>query len=135
MLDRRLAMQSFALGLAGTLSRPAFAQAPTALLDPGPLPEKVFGAAEAPVTVIEYASLTCHHCMNFHMKTWPELKAKYVDTGKVRFIIREFPARSAGDGRLHARSLRRRGQMVPGRRHVSTGRRKAGPIPTSRWTG
>jgi protein-disulfide isomerase len=91
MLDRRLALQSLALGLAGWLSLPALAQAPTALLDPGPLPEKVFGAAEAPVTVIEYASLTCHHCMNFHMNTWPELKAKYVDTGKVRFIIREFP--------------------------------------------
>lgn len=91
MLDRRLVVQSLALGLAGSLSLPAFAQAPTALLDPGPLPEKVFGAAEAPVTVIEYASLTCHHCMNFHMKTWPEFKSKYVDTGKVRFIIREFP--------------------------------------------
>jgi len=91
MLDRRLALQSLAFGLAGSLSLPALAQAPTALLDPGPLPEKVFGAAEAPVTVIEYASLTCHHCMNFHMKTWPDFKTKYVDTGKVRFIIREFP--------------------------------------------
>jgi protein-disulfide isomerase len=91
MLDRRLALQSLAFGFAGSLSLPALAQAPTALLDPGPLPEKVFGVAEAPVTVIEYASLTCHHCMNFHMKTWPEFKAKYVDTGKVRFIIREFP--------------------------------------------
>ncbi|CAD5289146.1 Disulfide bond formation protein DsbA [Bosea sp. 62] len=91
MLDRRLILQSLAFGLAGSLSLPALAQAPTALLDPGPLPEKVFGAAEAPVTVIEYASLTCHHCMNFHMKTWPEFKGKYVDSGKVRFIIREFP--------------------------------------------
>ncbi|HEV7327517.1 MAG TPA: DsbA family protein [Bosea sp. (in: a-proteobacteria)] len=91
MLDRRLALQSLALCLAGFLPLPALAQAPNALLDPGPLPEKVFGAAEAPVTVIEYASLTCHHCMNFHIKTWPAFKAKYVDTGKVRFIIREFP--------------------------------------------
>jgi protein-disulfide isomerase len=91
MPDRRLTLQSLALGLAGALSLPALAQAPTALLDPGPLPEKVFGAAEAPVTVIEYASLTCHHCMNFHMNTWPAFKAKYVDSGKVRFIIREFP--------------------------------------------
>ncbi|MCV9940461.1 DsbA family protein [Boseaceae bacterium BT-24-1] len=91
MFDRRLALQSLALGFAGSLSLPALAQAPTALLDSGPLPEKVFGAAEAPVTVIKYASLTCHHCMNFHMNTWPAFKAKYVDTGKVRFIIREFP--------------------------------------------
>lgn len=61
------------------------------LMEPGPLPEKTFGSPTAPVTVIEYASLTCHHCMNFHTKTWPAFKAKYVDTGKVRFIAREFP--------------------------------------------
>ncbi|WP_332700034.1 DsbA family protein [Bosea sp. (in: a-proteobacteria)] len=93
MLDRRLIVQSIAAGLAATAAGKAAAQGASApkLLDPGPLPEKVFGAADAPVTVIEYASLTCHHCMNFHMKTWPEFKTKYVDTGKVRFIIREFP--------------------------------------------
>lgn len=61
------------------------------LLKPGPLPDKVMGSPDAPVTVIEYASLTCHHCQNFHKTTWPSFKAKYVDTGKVRFIIREFP--------------------------------------------
>lgn len=43
------------------------------------------------MTVIEYASLTCHHCQNFHKTTWPSFKAKYVDTGKVRFRMREFP--------------------------------------------
>ena len=61
MLDRRLALQSIAFGLAGSLSATAFAQGPSGLLEPGPLPEKIFGAADAPVTVIEYASLTCHH--------------------------------------------------------------------------
>ena len=77
----------------GFFGKPAAAQTTLAarLLEPGPLPEKVFGSAEAPVTVIEYASLTCHHCMNFHIKTWPAFKAKYVETGKVRFIAREFP--------------------------------------------
>ena len=77
----------------GFFGKPAAAQTTLAarLLEPGPLPEKVFGAADAPVTVIEYASLTCHHCMNFHIKTWPAFKTKYVDTGKVRFIAREFP--------------------------------------------
>ena len=77
----------------GFFGKPAAAQTTLAsrLLELGPLPEKVFGAADAPVTVIEYASLTCHHCMNFHIKTWPAFKAKYVDTGKVRFIAREFP--------------------------------------------
>jgi protein-disulfide isomerase len=61
------------------------------LAEPGPLSEHVFGPSDAKVTVIEYASLTCHHCINFHVNTWPGLKAKYVDTGRVRFIIREFP--------------------------------------------
>ncbi len=58
---------------------------------PGSLPDKVFGPADAPVTIVEYASVTCHFCMRFHTETWPALKAKYVDTGKVRFIMREFP--------------------------------------------
>jgi protein-disulfide isomerase len=61
------------------------------LLKAGPLPDKVIGDANAPVTIVEYASLTCHHCMDFHTRTWPAFKAKYVDTGKVRFIMREFP--------------------------------------------
>lgn len=61
------------------------------LLAPGPLAEKSFGDPKAPVTIIEYASLTCPHCKDFHINTWPALKAKYVDSGKVRFIMREFP--------------------------------------------
>jgi protein-disulfide isomerase len=80
------------------------------LLVAGPLAEQVLGAADAPVTVVEYASLTCGHCATFHEKTYPELKKRYIDTGKVRFIFREFPldplaaggfmlARCAGDGK------------------------------------
>jgi protein-disulfide isomerase len=49
------------------------------------------GAANAPVTIIEYASMTCPHCSHFHETTFPEMKKKYIDTGKVRFIFREFP--------------------------------------------
>ena len=49
----------------------------------------VLGAEDAPVTVIEYASLTCPHCARFHAVTWPEVKKAYVDTGKIRFIMRE----------------------------------------------
>lgn len=56
-----------------------------------PLPEKALGSATAPVTIIEYASMTCSHCAAFHTGTFPELKKKYIDTGKVRFIFREFP--------------------------------------------
>lgn len=71
----------------------AFAQGPTQeeLMRPGPLPDLVLGKADAPVTIIEYASMTCPHCATFHKTTYPELKKKYIDTGKVRFIFREFP--------------------------------------------
>jgi len=61
------------------------------LMAPGPLPDMALGSADAPVTIIEYASMTCSHCAAFHETTWPALKAKYVDTGKVKFILREFP--------------------------------------------
>ncbi len=56
-----------------------------------PLPEQALGSATAPVTIVEYASLTCSHCAAFHTNTYPTLKSKYIDTGKVRFILREFP--------------------------------------------
>ena len=49
------------------------------------------GKDDAPVTIIEYASMTCPHCAHFHETTYPELKKRYIDTGKVRFIFREFP--------------------------------------------
>ncbi len=49
----------------------------------------VLGDENAPVTVIEYASFTCPHCARFHQNTWPEFKTNYIDTGKVKFIMRE----------------------------------------------
>ena len=61
------------------------------LMQPGPLPELVLGKEDAPVTVVEYASMTCGHCANFHNKVFPALKEKYIDSGKVRFVMREFP--------------------------------------------
>jgi protein-disulfide isomerase len=63
----------------------------TDLMQPGPLPELSLGKADAPVTIIEYASMTCPHCAHFHKTVYPILKEKYIDTGKVRFIFREFP--------------------------------------------
>ncbi|WP_348652506.1 DsbA family protein [Rhizobium sp. BG4] len=69
----------------------ALAAAEDDLMTPGPLPEKAFGDEKAPVTVVEYLSMTCPHCRNFHTEMWPEIKKQYVDTGKVRFIFREFP--------------------------------------------
>ncbi len=61
------------------------------LLKEGGLPEKWLGNADAKVVVIEYASMTCPHCASFHEVSFPYLKAKYIDTGKIRFALREFP--------------------------------------------
>ena len=61
------------------------------LMAPGPLPEMALGSADAPNTIVEYASMTCPHCAQFETVVFPELKTKYIDTGKVRFIFREFP--------------------------------------------
>lgn len=55
------------------------------------LPDLPLGKADAPVTIVEYASMTCSHCAAFYATSFPELKSKYIDTGKVRFILREFP--------------------------------------------
>ncbi len=55
------------------------------------LSERVLGKAEAPVVLIEYASLTCPHCANFAIETMPAIKKDYVETGKVKLIYRDFP--------------------------------------------
>ena len=57
----------------------------------GPRGDQAMGAENAPVTIIEYASMTCPHCAQFQARTFPKLKERYIDTGKVRFIFREFP--------------------------------------------
>ena len=61
------------------------------LAQPGPDGDVVLGSEKAPVTIIEYASMTCPHCAHFSTTTFPELQKRYIDTGKVRFIFREFP--------------------------------------------
>lgn len=53
--------------------------------------EQILGDPNAPVTIIEYASLTCPHCAYFHTEVLPELKERYIATGKVRLIYRDFP--------------------------------------------
>lgn len=84
--------------LAGLAVAPALAQESDApvdlaeLLKPPALGDMAVGAGEgAKVTVVEYASATCPHCAAFHKDVWPKLKADYIDTGKIRFIFREFP--------------------------------------------
>jgi len=68
---------------------------PQALAEPlsteDALAERVLGDATAPVEMIEYSSLTCPHCAAFHVEKLPELKKKYIDTGKLRLIQRDFP--------------------------------------------
>jgi protein-disulfide isomerase len=53
------------------------------------VPDMVLGNADAPVTVVEYASFTCPHCARFHDEVFGNLKRDYIDTGKVRFVYRE----------------------------------------------
>jgi protein-disulfide isomerase len=84
---------------AATPTTPAAAKAPDStgdvnmaeLLKPGALPDKQLGKDDAKVTIVEYASMTCPHCAHFAATTFPELKTKYIDTGKARYILREFP--------------------------------------------
>jgi len=74
-----------------SLATSARAQSVEALMAPGPLPDMVMGDPNAPVTIIEYASMTCPHCAAFHDGTLPAIKEKYLDTGKAKLIFREFP--------------------------------------------
>lgn len=63
--------------------------------------DRVVGKADAPNTIIEYFSLGCPHCADFHEETWPKLKAEWVDTGKAKMIFRDFPL----DGRSLAAAM------------------------------
>ena len=76
---------------AGGRAAPAVEVSSADLLMPGPLGDHQLGPDNAPVTIVEYASMTCPHCASFHETTYPEMKRKYIDTGKARFIFREFP--------------------------------------------
>ena len=59
---------------------------------------RIRGSADAPITMIEYSDFTCGYCAKFFQETWPRLQAKYVDTGKVRFIYRDYPRSDQGVG-------------------------------------
>ncbi|WP_072394973.1 DsbA family protein [Hyphomicrobium sp. CS1GBMeth3] len=111
-LDRRQVL-TVGAAVAGTAltgsALPAFAQRAQGpaevpvdeLMKPGDLPDLALGPNDAKVTVVEYASMTCGHCMAFHTKVFPEIKKKYIDTGKIRFVFREFPL----DARAFAASM------------------------------
>jgi len=79
-------------GISGLGGGPAYAQASEeAMMTAGPLGEKSLGDPDAKIKVIEYASMTCIHCANFHNNVFPAFKEKYIDTGKVQFLFREYP--------------------------------------------
>ena len=105
MMPRRAVLGS-ALSLAAVaatapaIGSPAFAQRATApmsvpvdelMKNEGAPADVVIGKPDAPVTIVEYASMTCGHCAAFHMTIYPKLKEKYIDTGKVKFVFRDFP--------------------------------------------
>ncbi len=99
-LNRRHVISLAGAAAAGlVLSGHAHAQAPNPegkvdaakVAEAGKLKDMVYGKEDAPVTIIEYASLTCPHCAEFTINTFPAIKEKYIDTGKARLIFREFP--------------------------------------------
>jgi protein-disulfide isomerase len=69
----------------------AFAQTAADVAKPQSLPDMALGPADAKVTITEYASMTCPHCAAFNEQVFPKIKTEYIDTGKVRYIFREFP--------------------------------------------
>src|SRR6201989_3232850 len=69
----------------------AMAQSAADVAKPVSLPDMALGPANATVTITEYASMTCPHCAAFNEQGFPKIKAEYIDTGKVRYIVREFP--------------------------------------------
>ncbi len=69
----------------------AMAQNAADVAKPVSLPDMALGPADAPVTITEFASMTCPHCAAFTEKVFPKIKSEYIDTNKIRFVFREFP--------------------------------------------
>lgn len=99
-ISRRAALAGTAALTTVVAAGPSWAQRRSApaevsveeLMKPVPgLDDIVIGDPKAPVTIVEYASMTCGHCASFHNNVYPKLKAKYIDTGKAKLIFREFP--------------------------------------------
>lgn len=90
VLFSSVALGGLLLGVA-----PSYAVDLTGLNDAPAYGEMVLGPDTAKVTVIEYASATCPHCAAFHNETFGTLKKEYIDTGKIRFVLREFPHNDA----------------------------------------
>jgi protein-disulfide isomerase len=97
-LARRALLVALAISAIGFSALPAAAESkgPTEvpveeLMKPGPMGEITLGKPDAKATVVEYASMTCSHCAHFTKDVWPDFKKKYIDSGSVYYIFREFP--------------------------------------------
>ena len=95
-ITRRNTLALFGMAAATTtggiaLSSDVKAEDLSTLMEAGPLGEHVMGDPDAPVTIIEYASMTCPHCRSWHKQAYPVIKEKYLDTGKAKLYFREFP--------------------------------------------
>jgi protein-disulfide isomerase len=90
---QRIAIGALLAGTSPFFARAAVAQSAmaAAVAKPVSLPEISIGSPKAPVTITEYASMSCSHCAAFGENVFPMLRSKYIDTGKVRFVFREFP--------------------------------------------
>ncbi|MEM7197333.1 MAG: thioredoxin domain-containing protein [Pseudomonadota bacterium] len=97
MINRRQYLASFltlaSLGAGIFVPRPTLAQSSSNILNDTKrlTAERYVGAANAPVTIIEFSSMTCPHCATFHAKVFPEIEKKYIKAGVVRFVFRDFP--------------------------------------------
>ncbi|WP_213738245.1 DsbA family protein [Bradyrhizobium sp. dw_411] len=69
----------------------AMAQSAADVAKPVSLPDMALGPADAPITITEFASMTCPHCAAFNADVFPKIKSTYIDTGKIRYVFREFP--------------------------------------------
>jgi protein-disulfide isomerase len=118
MTPKRTAARTVApIALAGLLALATTAcssSSPAAPTTPPILPslsemlaEKTLGSASAPVTMIEYSSLGCYYCMEFQILTFPQIKTTYIDTGRVRFIYRDFPLDPEGEAPIAAAMVAR----------------------------
>ena len=69
----------------------AMAQSASDVAKPQSLPDMALGPATSPVTITEYASMTCGHCASFNETVFPKIKSEFIDSGKIRYVFREFP--------------------------------------------
>ena len=98
LFSRRAALAALVLITLGVSRLPAVVASEdnmaALVAKPVALPDMALGSATAPITIVEYSSLTCSHCAAFAENVFPMLQSKYIDTGKVRFVSREFPLES-----------------------------------------